>query len=63
MIAQHETMRRGVSVLPEGEACPQCGSRMREMLRAQEKSSVFVWYECALAKCAGRILKQYHTGR
>lgn len=41
------------------EACPLCGSRMQEMLRAQEATSVFVWYECTKVDCPGRWLKQY----
>jgi hypothetical protein len=41
------------------EACPLCGNRMQEMLRAQEATSVFVWYECTKVNCTGRWLKQY----
>lgn len=41
------------------EECPLCGSKMQEMLRAQEATSVFVWFECTKVDCPGRWLKQY----
>lgn len=41
------------------ERCPYCGGAMREMLRAEESHSVFIWYECSANDCPGRKLKQY----
>jgi hypothetical protein len=41
------------------EICPLCRSRMKEMLRAEENHSVFIWFECTRVGCAGRKLNQY----
>ena len=41
------------------ESCPICRSHMREMLRAEESHSVFIWLECTKTGCAGRKLSQY----
>jgi hypothetical protein len=41
------------------EQCPICGNEMKELLRAEESKSVFIWFECSKADCPGRWLKQY----
>ena len=46
-------------ILSSTRICPECGSRMKEIERATESGSIFIWYECENANCDGQWLQKY----
>ena len=42
-----------------GARCPDCGGRMTEVMRAEERKGVFVWFKCASNDCEGTALRRF----